>query len=483
MSPRQREAIEGYLYLAPWAIGFLVFVAGPMLDVAVLSFTKYNVMLPPEFVGLRQLRHRPDKGRPVLPGPSLRTFYYAALVVPIGLALSLGVAMLLNRPLRFTTLWRTFFFLPTLTPVVAAALLWRWMLNPDVGVVNYLLAQIGIKGPGWLASTEWAIPSLALIGLWASVGGSRMIIFLADLQSVPAESRSRRDRRRGSVGQVQTRHLTDDQPDDFLQPGPRRDLRSPDVRVGIRRDEWWTCASDLVHLAAHLSERLRQLRYGLRLGAGVDVRHRDPGIHVDSVSDVQAVGVLRRRARPLMATVAQPIQVTTFGRSRARRGMVGAVRFYVLLGALSLISMFPFEWTFISSGKQVSELYQIPPSIWPANPQFIQNYVEIWTRVPFGQWLLNTFFVTVVSLIGTVISASLVGYSFARFRYPGRDLLFMITLGTLMLPVEVQLIPQYLLFKDLGLAGHVSAADRAVLAGWRSLQHLSDAPVHDGYSL
>ncbi len=120
--------------------------------------------------------------------PSIgRTFYYAALVVPIGLALSLGVAMLLNRALLFTTLWRTFFFLPTLTPVVAAALLWRWMLNPDAGVVNWLLAQIGIKGPGWLASTEWAIPSLALIGLWGSVGGSRMIIFLAGLQSVPAE--------------------------------------------------------------------------------------------------------------------------------------------------------------------------------------------------------------------------------------------------------------------------------------------------------
>jgi multiple sugar transport system permease protein len=117
----------------------------------------------------------------------VRTFYYAALVVPAGLALSLGVAMLLNRQLRFTALWRTFFFLPTLTPIVAAALLWRWILNPDVGVVNYLLAQIGIKGPGWLSSTEWALPSLALIGLWTSVGGSRMIIFLAGLQAVPNE--------------------------------------------------------------------------------------------------------------------------------------------------------------------------------------------------------------------------------------------------------------------------------------------------------
>src|SRR5207244_1014873 len=84
-----------------------------------------------------------------------------------------------------------------------------------------------------------------------------------------------------------------------------------------------------------------------------------------------------------------------------------------------------------SSGKEVSELYQLPPSLWPTEPRFVENYREIWTRVPFGRWLWNTFFVTVSALIGTIISASIVAYSFARFRYPGRDLLFMITLGTL----------------------------------------------------
>ncbi len=186
MGPRKREALEGYLYLTPWALGFFVFVGGPMLTSLVLSFTKYNVMLAPEFVGFRNYVTALTKDDLLFPSIA-RTFYYAALVVPIGLALSLGVAMLLNRPLRLTAVWRTFFFLPTLTPIVAAALLWRWMLNPDVGIVNYSLAQIGIKGPGWLSSTEWAIPSLALIGLWVSVGGSQMIIFLAGLQAVPTE--------------------------------------------------------------------------------------------------------------------------------------------------------------------------------------------------------------------------------------------------------------------------------------------------------
>lgn len=100
---------------------------------------------------------------------------------------SLMIAMLLNQKLVATAVWRTFYFLPTLTPIIAAALLWRWMLNPDVGLVNFLLEKVGIEGPGWLASTNWSIPSLALIGLWLSVGGSRMIIFLAGLQDVPIE--------------------------------------------------------------------------------------------------------------------------------------------------------------------------------------------------------------------------------------------------------------------------------------------------------
>jgi multiple sugar transport system permease protein len=187
MTPfRRREALEGYLYLLPWAIGFLLFVAGPIVASLYLSFNKYNVILAPEFVGFKNYVTALTKDDLFFPS-IVRTLYYVVLVVPVGLVLSLWAAMLLNRKLVFTTMWRTFFFLPTLTPIVAAAVLWKWMLNPDVGLVNYLLAQVGIKGPGWLSSTEWAIPALALIGLWVTVGGSRMIIFLAGLQDVPSE--------------------------------------------------------------------------------------------------------------------------------------------------------------------------------------------------------------------------------------------------------------------------------------------------------
>jgi multiple sugar transport system permease protein len=183
---RRREAIEGYIFLLPWLIGYLAFGGGPIVASLYLSFNKYNVLRPPQFIGFQNYIYALVKDDLFIPA-ILKTFYFAILLVPPAIILSLAVAVLLNQKLVGTAFWRTMFFLPTLTPVVAAALLWRWMLNPDVGLVNYLLAQVGIKGPGWLSSIEWAVPSLALVGLWTSVGGAQMIIFLAGLQGVPQD--------------------------------------------------------------------------------------------------------------------------------------------------------------------------------------------------------------------------------------------------------------------------------------------------------
>lgn len=119
----------------------------------------------------------------------------------------------------------------------------------------------------------------------------------------------------------------------------------------------------------------------------------------------------------------------------------------VFIGAVA--SMLPFFWTVVSSGKTINELYRYPPTFWPESPQFIANYIEVWTVVPFGRWLFNTAWVTFWALIGGTLSAAIVAYGFARFRFPGRDIFFFVTLGTMMLPVEVTLIPTYLLFNEL----------------------------------
>ncbi len=185
--PRQRRrALEGYLYLLPWIVGFLAFYATPILISLAMSFTKYSVLAPPVFVGLENYKFALF-GDELGVSSFVRSFQYAALAVPLGLAGSLLLAMALNQGLHLNTLWRTCHYLPTLMPGAAAAILWLWLLNPQVGVVNYLLSLVGIVGPAWFFDPGWAIPSVVMVALFGSVGGATMIIFLAGLQSVPQE--------------------------------------------------------------------------------------------------------------------------------------------------------------------------------------------------------------------------------------------------------------------------------------------------------
>ena len=186
-SPMQaRKALWGYLFLLPWLIGMLVFIVGPIIASFVLSFTEYDVLSPPRFIGLANYV-KAFTGDSLF-WPSIgRTFEYAIGVVPLGLLGSLLLAMLLSRQTRSVYVYRTFFFIPSLTPAVALALLWTWIFDPTVGPINVTLAYLGIQGPGWLTSATWALPGLLIITLWASMGGNTMLIFLAGLKGVPRE--------------------------------------------------------------------------------------------------------------------------------------------------------------------------------------------------------------------------------------------------------------------------------------------------------
>ncbi|HLH72235.1 MAG TPA: sugar ABC transporter permease [Chloroflexota bacterium] len=183
---RRQEAIQGLLLVSPWIAGLVIFIVGPVLASLYLSFTDYNVLRPPRFVGIQNYvtAFTADQLFPIAIN---RTVTYVILVVPTVILGSLGLALLLNRGVPGTSLFRTVFFMPSLVPVVASAILWVWIFQPQVGLLNYLLRLIGIQGPAWLGSSSTALPSLVLVTFWGSVGGTTMIIFLAGLQGVPAE--------------------------------------------------------------------------------------------------------------------------------------------------------------------------------------------------------------------------------------------------------------------------------------------------------
>ncbi|WP_432901551.1 carbohydrate ABC transporter permease [Micromonospora matsumotoense] len=179
----RREARWAYVFLAPWIIGFLVFTAGPMLASLWLSFTEYDVISSPRFTGLdnyRRLAADPQVLRSLT-----NTIYYTLLHVPLVMAISLGLALLLQRVGRWQGFFRTVFYLPVMTPAVAVGVLFLLLLNTQNGLINRALGLVGVDGPSWTTDPRWVLPGIVLMSLWSL--GSSVIIYLAALQNVPRD--------------------------------------------------------------------------------------------------------------------------------------------------------------------------------------------------------------------------------------------------------------------------------------------------------
>ncbi len=183
LTPARREALDCYVFISPAIIGLFAFMLGPIAASAYFSFTEYDILGTPKWVGLDnyvKLLHDP------LFWQSLKvTLVYAVVSVPLGLVVSLFLAVLLNQNLKGIFIFRTIYYLPSVISGVAVALLWRWIFNPDFGVMNWFLGKLGIEGPKWLYDENWALFAIIIMSLWG-VGGS-MLIYLAGLQSIPTE--------------------------------------------------------------------------------------------------------------------------------------------------------------------------------------------------------------------------------------------------------------------------------------------------------
>lgn len=171
----------GLLFLLPWLIGFFAFTLYPMVTALYYSFTIYHSKRAPEWVGLENYIRLFSDNKFYI---SLNnTLYMVAIAVPLGLLASFLCALLLNLKVRGQSFYRVVYFLPSIVPTVAGTILFLWLLNPQVGLVNTLLARIGIAGPNWMADPNWSKPALILLGMWGM--GGTIIIYLSGLQDVP----------------------------------------------------------------------------------------------------------------------------------------------------------------------------------------------------------------------------------------------------------------------------------------------------------
>ena len=183
-SPTVRNTFFGILFASPWLIGVSVFWIYPTLASAYYSLNKFNAVQAPQWLGfanyVQLFTDDPDFIQAIV-----NTLYFAGVSIPLAILLAFGLAMLLNARIHFQTVYRTIYFLPTLVPEVALALVWVYLFTPVTGLVNLPFDWLGLKGLCWLTCTQWAMPTLILLALW--IIGQQIILYLAGLQDVPQD--------------------------------------------------------------------------------------------------------------------------------------------------------------------------------------------------------------------------------------------------------------------------------------------------------
>lgn len=182
--PRLRlneEARAGLFFVSPFILGFVIFTAGPLLASLYFSFTRYDVINPPVWQGLDNYRRMLEDSR--FSKTLYNSLYFTLLYVPSAIPFALGLALLLHAQVRGLSFWRTLFYLPEITPAVAAGVLWLRILSPQDGLLNQALAAVGIAGPAWTIDAQWVKPAIVLMRLWSV--GWMVVVYLAALQQVP----------------------------------------------------------------------------------------------------------------------------------------------------------------------------------------------------------------------------------------------------------------------------------------------------------
>ena len=182
---KQREALTGWLFVSPALIGFGIFTFGAILYSLYLSFTDYNLLGSPEWLGLENYI-RAFTNDQYFYQYFGNTFYFALVLVPVVLVISLFLAILINKKVgKIAKAYRVALFLPSITSTVAVSMVWLWIFNPDMGIMNNFLTAIGFHNPPmWLSDPEWSKPALIIMRVW-QMSGYYMLLFLAGLQTIP----------------------------------------------------------------------------------------------------------------------------------------------------------------------------------------------------------------------------------------------------------------------------------------------------------
>jgi multiple sugar transport system permease protein len=287
----RRDNKAAYLFLLPWLIGLAVITVGPMVASLALSFTKYNLLQAPKFIGIDNFIRMMGDER--LHNSLGVTFVYVFVSVPLQLAAALALAALLDRGLRGLAIYRSIYYLPSLLgSSVAIAVLWKQVFGGE-GLVNQFIAIFGIEGRSWIADPSTALSTLITLNVWTF--GAPMVIFLAGLRQIPVMYHEAAQMDGASKWQRFTKITLPLLTPIILQPRAADHPRVPGLHAGLHRvgRNGRPGRLDAVLHAVPLQPRLLELRHGLRLGHGLVPAPHHRSLHRDQLLGLEILGELR----------------------------------------------------------------------------------------------------------------------------------------------------------------------------------------------
>jgi ABC-type sugar transport system permease subunit len=460
----REENRDAYLFLLPQLLGLAALLIGPLIVSAYYTLTKWDLIAPrPTWIGLRNWTHlllRDSRMTQVI----WNTLRFVVTATPVYLVLALATALLVHhKRVRGRPLIQGLFFLPWTMSQVAVGTTWVWMLNARSGPIAQFLKLFGVASPLWLQDPRYAMSAVAMATVWQALGYG-MTIYLAGLRGISEDLFEAATVDGASAFQrfwyvtlpsispvtfflLVTSLIAAFQLYDpvvaMTSPGPLRPAGGPQGST----------MTIVLYLTLHMfyySETLSGLGYAATIGWVL-------ALLVFGVTLVQwrlarswvfySGGMIGRRDAHLPA--GRRLAGANVWLSRALRERVTLIAYHVFVALVLAVHLAPVLWAVSTSFRTNANLYN--PTQWIPSPATTEHYQNLFALLPmFWRYTANTLRIAALSTIGQVLSCSMAGYALARLRFTGRRTILMVLMLTMMVPAQVTLIPQYVLFRSLG---------------------------------
>src|SRR5574341_848381 len=421
---RGRSRLAGlapYLFLTPYLLVFLPFFLLPALFSAVVSLTNWKIVGTPTFVGLQNYARLLQD--PLFTTALKNTLSYTAVIVPVMALLGLGLALLLNQPLRGRVLTRLAVFGSYVIMVSVVGIIWRWILDPTgAGILNYYLGNLGVAPLPWLAGPETAMLSIILATMWWTAGYN-MVMYLAGLQEIPVE-----------------------------------------LREAVRMDgantwqEFWYLVLPSLRPVTFFVVVMSIAKSFQVFGQVYVMTQGGPSNSTLTIVNYLYVVGFTWFEMGYAAAIAYAlfgllllVTIVQFRLVSTEAGGAGVIRveylvrlgLYALMGLVLVLWLAPLLWVVSTSLKPEGQILSLVPR-WIPKTITLENYLEVFQKFRLERWLLNSLVVTAgATLLGLGVSVP-AAYAFARMRFRGQQWLFILILSTILVPVHITLVPLFI---------------------------------------